>query len=126
MIYSDVPAFGMIIPPTGSSLASISPASFRIADRHSVNIDDHGYVIGGLLPAPHLAQNLGGFQARLQRRCRPDMIQPPAAIILLPIRRAVAPPGKQLFRLRREMTDGILPLPGLLHCRQLFDLDRRM
>src|SRR5260221_8422087 len=83
-------------------------------------------MVGGLLPAPHLTQDLGALQAWLQSRGGPNVIEAAAAIILLPIRRAIAPPGKDLLRLRHEMPDRILPMAGLLHRRQLFHLDRGM
>src|SRR5580692_7341336 len=57
------------------------------------DFDDHGDVIGRLLPAAHLLHDGLGFERVFQSGTDPDMVQASPAVGRFPILGAITPPG---------------------------------
>src|SRR5581483_4501145 len=74
----------------------------------------HGYVVGRAVPAARVLGDVDARDAVAELRRDPDVIEPASAVGGLPIvHRPVAPPGVELFRLRRELAHRVDPVADL-------------
>src|SRR5579872_3712050 len=83
-------------------------------------------MIRGALPAARVAQYVHALDGRAEVVADPDMVEPPPLIGFRPVRRAVAPPGIELVRIRYELAQRVDPFAGGMRPRELLDLDRRV
>ena len=77
-------------------------------------------------PVPRLVDDAHGDGRAVERRRRPDMIEPPPAIGGAPIAIAIAPPRVKLLLCRHMPAHDVHPVMRGLHRREPFDLFRRV
>src|SRR5579884_3868401 len=78
------------------------------------------------LPVAAWLEHLVGLQVTGELGGGPYMVEPAAAVVLGPVRRAIAPPGEAALRRRHELAADVDPVVRLLQPGQRLDLDRRV
>src|ERR1700730_19317886 len=83
-------------------------------------------MVGRLFPAARVADDVHFARGVAKRRACPDVIEPSAAVRLLPIGGAIAPPGVKLLGSGDETAHDVDPATGLLKGAEFLHLDRRV
>src|SRR5439155_4337450 len=83
------------------------PAAGAPEKGSAAKLDHHRDVVGSLLPAAAVLEDLRPRQGADQWLRHPDMVEPPAAVARRPVARSVAPPGVEPLLGRHEMPDRV-------------------